>query len=766
MKKKVWLPIVILAALLILAGIGVYTLLYRPAEDIYAAAMTKSETAPFAEAQESLSAAIRDLEGNPFAKKRVAELTERMDELLSAEADRERAQALQDAYAAADALEQAGQDEEALAAFQALKDYEDAPQRAQALQARIQRQRDLEAAKAVFTGENFDEAIAALTALDTAEAQAAAEALQQQKAVWIETSRRQYAAAAAGRLSAGAWHTAAIGASPWIAGDGRYADPPAQAEQVFSGLASIFYLSGGKVLTTGETFGEEATIAGLTDVKKVAPGLVHALFLQSDGRVTAVGSKGLDRLPQEAWTGMIDVAAGAWHSVGLRSDGILVACGTNDHGQCDVSEWADVAAISAGLWHTVGLRQDGTVVACGDNTYGQCDVDGWQDIVAVSCGACTTVGLTKDGAVVACGDNGAGQCDVAGWTDVAVIAAGAYHTVGLRLDGTLVSAGLVPAELPKEPLFPSNWPTQSVAAPGSDQKAATVYIQGEGDSLGPWLYMDTKGIVTICIDYSEARELFRADMLATKDALPSGRVTRPSASGEIIFMPTELPEIQARTHNAVLAFTGDYIGFTRNAKGIMIRNGVVYYDRAETSSVAIRPDGTLQLIRPGETRASRLLAEGVRDSFSFGPLLVEDGKRVYNRYDDKVYTMRVVLGYSDPYHFLAAVAMRDRLVQMTHMMMADVCVRYGCRLAYNLDGGHSTSLVFMGKELSMLTLRNTPHSNIRGLSDIIQFLEIDQSILDARERAKQENSENIETSETSENSETSEEMPPMDGGNG
>ena len=109
---------------------------------------------------------------------------------------------------------------------------------------------------------------------------------------------------------------------------------------------------------------------------------------------------------------------------------------------------------------------------------------------------------------------------------------------------------------------------------------------------------------------------------------------------------------------------------------------------AAVSGLAIRPDGTLQFIRPGETHASTLLNQGVRDTFSFGPLLVENGKRVYQDYTDKVYTMRVVLGYSDPYHFLAVVAMRDRPIQMTHIMMADACVRYGCRIpemAWNIQ---------------------------------------------------------------------------------
>ena len=495
MKKKVWLPIIIVIILLALSGGGVYALLYRPVEDAFAAAMAVSETAPYAEAKEAVTAAVQKLEGKPFAEERVAALNERLDQLLLAEADRaeaadelayaaeliedrdparaqalrqtlaerEHAQALRDAYSTADALEKEGQDGEALAVFLALKDYEDAAQRAEAIQARMQAQADFEAAKTVFTGENFDEAIAALTALGTAEAQAIAEDLQQQKAAWIEARRQQYQAAAAGRLSAGAWHTAAIGAAPWIAGDGRYAEPPAQADKVCSGLASVFYLSEGKVYTAGETFGAEETIAALTNVKKVAPGLVHALFLQADGHVTAVGSLALDRLPKEPWDGMIDVAAGAWHSVGLKADGTVTACGTNDHGQCDVGDWTNVTAVCAGLWHTAGLRADGTVAATG---YPACPgLDAWRGVTKLCAGAYMAAGLygqgeayathpsaqaasfssledlalTTGGAVglTKSGDATATFPGFPEWHDMALISAGNHCVLGVRADGLL-----------------------------------------------------------------------------------------------------------------------------------------------------------------------------------------------------------------------------------------------------------------------------------------------------------------------------------------
>ena len=757
-KTRIWLPIVAVLVLLVLLGGMVYAFVYRPAEEIYASALAASSRAPYAEAKGILTFATRQLARNPFGAERATALNQQLDELLLAEADRAeaaddlayaadllgqrdpdrakalrqtladreaalaQAQALAQAYSEADILEQAGKDEEALAAFQALNEYEDAPQRVAAIQARL----DYAAAKAVFTGTNFDEGIAALAVLGTAQAQADVETLQQQKVAWIEDRRQQYKAAAVDQLSAGAWHTAVAGDTPWIAGDGRYADAPAHADKVFSGPTSVFYLSGGQIYTTGETFGAEETLSSLMGVKKVAPGLIHALILQDNGHVTPVGSEALERLPKAEWDGMADVAAGAWHSVALRDNGTAVACGLNDHGQCDVDNWTDVVSISAGLWHTVGLKKDGTVVACGDDTYGQCDVAGWTDVVAISCGACTTVGLKADGTVVACGDNGAGQCDVAAWTDVAAVAAGSYHTVGLRLDGTVLTAGLAPAEIPETKVFASDWASPAVKDTPKAEAVATIYIQGEEDDFGPWLYMDTQGVAVICIDYSGDRELFRTDMLATKNALPSGRVTLPEASGNYIQMPSVLSEEQARNHHAVVAFTGDFIGWTSNRKAVMIRNGVVYYDRQETTTMALLPDGTMAFYAPEEIDAAQLQAMGVRDSFSFGPLLVKDGKVVYKDDGKDLATARVGFGYSDPFHYIAVVALRERQTALSFVRLSDIFVRFGARLAYNMDGGHSTSLVFMGKELSTVSTRGGGrYGNIRGLSDIVMFLEND-----------------------------------------
>lgn len=718
---------------LVLAGLSIENLSF---EQYYGRALTEVEALPFQEAIDQLNALENRLTDNFLHRERIYSLHKIKDQRLAEEIDhaieaddlqyaldllsntndsRREEVAREINYRNALNAEQNGLKEEALSIFSSLETYKDSKQRADLLAEQIAYQH----AEEVFTGTNYDEGIAALTALGTPDALAAADQLTEKRNIHRASLQEQ----ANGLLSAGAWHTAGIRQNiPWISGDARYGMLPAQAERTVSGLGGVFFLDHGKVYPVEEAYGCADIIASYSDIQDVAAGLTHGLFLHSDGSVSGLGSEAYGRLNVSDWSDISSIAAGAWHSIGQKTDGTVIAAGNNDYKQCDVSDWKDVISVAAGLWHTVGLKADGTLLSTGDNTYGQCNTSDWEGIVRIVCGACYTVGLKADGTVLATGDNRCGQCNVSEWTDIASISAGAFHTVAVRFDGSLIYCGRLPKELPNDPLFDSTW-----SASDSPQQeiieASAYYVEGENSNLGPWLYLDQSGAVQICIDDSIPKTPFRVDILATANELPRGYVTDPSASGTIIHMPTELPQDQARKAHAVLSITGDYLGFTSNRKGVMIRNGIVYYDRAETTTAAIFPNGTIELYERGQTSADQLKSCGVRDSFSFGPILIKDGKIVYeNKGSEIVITMRVALGYSDPYHFIGVVTLRDRLNQMSFSDVATVCERYGCKAAYNLDGGHSTSLVFMGKELSLVSLTGLEHKNIRGLSDIVAFL--------------------------------------------
>ena len=172
--------------------------------------------------------------------------------------------------------------------------------------------------------------------------------------------------------------------------------------------------SDGTVVVTGKNDEGQCDVNGWTDIVAVAAGNYHTVGLRSDGTLVATGSKDNGQCDVVGWRDIVAVDAGAEYTVGLRSDGTVEARGL----YYDVTGWKDIVAVAAGSSHTVGLRSDGTVVATGKNDKGQCDVSGWTNIVAVAAGVYHTVGLRSDGTVVATGHNTWGQCDVSDWTDI------------------------------------------------------------------------------------------------------------------------------------------------------------------------------------------------------------------------------------------------------------------------------------------------------------------------------------------------------------
>jgi len=58
----------------------------------------------------------------------------------------------------------------------------------------------------------------------------------------------------------------------------------------------------------------------------------------------------------------------------------------------------------------------------------------------------------------------------------------------------------------------------------------------------------------------------------------------------------------------------------------------------------------------------------------------------------------------EPYHFLLVVVDGRRANYssgMTMQELAEIFVKYGCAVAYNLDGGKSATMSFMGNNISM-----------------------------------------------------------------
>ena len=348
-------------------------------------------------------------------------------------------------------LAEAGQYEAAIAAFEALGDYRDAPAQIELTRAAQTEARNAEAyAKALELAEagQYEKAIAAFQALgDYRDAPAQ---IERTRAAQTEERNAEAFAKTLELAEAGKIGKAAM--AFYALGDYRDArersfalwEQIAQRETVSAGHCHTVGLKAdGTVLAAGSNEYGQCDVSGWTNVVAVSAGGFHTVGLKADGTVLAVGINDNGRCDVSGWTDVVAISAGTWHTVGLKADGTVVAAGSNEYGQCDVSGWTNVVAVSAGVWNTVGLKADGTVVATrgGYNGSGQWDVSGWTDVVAVSAGSMHTVGLKADGTVVATKGNSSGCCDVSGWTDVVAVSAGWNYTVGLLADGTVVAAG-------------------------------------------------------------------------------------------------------------------------------------------------------------------------------------------------------------------------------------------------------------------------------------------------------------------------------------
>ena len=189
----------------------------------------------------------------------------------------------------------------------------------------------------------------------------------------------------------------------------------------------------------------------------------------------------------------------------------------------------------------------------------------------------------------------------------------------------------------------------------------------------------------------------------------------------------ENPSAIAERNSAVFAVNGDYYGFRDT--GIEIRNGVIWRDKAARQGLAFHSDGTMKLYDETATSAAKLVEQGVWQTLSFGPGIVENGKVLSGIENVEVDTNvgnhsiqgqqpRTGVGLIDVNRILVVVADGrssgySRGVTMTES--AQIFVDAGAQVAYNLDGGGSSAMYFNG------ALVNNPlgRGQERGVSDIL-----------------------------------------------
>lgn len=186
---------------------------------------------------------------------------------------------------------------------------------------------------------------------------------------------------------------------------------------------------------------------------------------------------------------------------------------------------------------------------------------------------------------------------------------------------------------------------------------------------------------------------------------------------------TAKTSVTAENVGAILAINGDYYG--SRERGYVMRNGVVYRESSMGyDALAIMDDGSFRIVQEGETALSALAEEGAVDVFSFGPALLVDGNIAVTAADEVGRAMednpRTAIGIYEPGHYVLLVSdgRTRESTGLTLLQLAEFMQGLGVQTAYNLDGGGSSTMVFMGEIINNPTTIGQRITE-RSVSDIV-----------------------------------------------
>ncbi|MGI6725625.1 MAG: phosphodiester glycosidase family protein [Christensenellales bacterium] len=177
----------------------------------------------------------------------------------------------------------------------------------------------------------------------------------------------------------------------------------------------------------------------------------------------------------------------------------------------------------------------------------------------------------------------------------------------------------------------------------------------------------------------------------------------------------------ANKYNLVYALNGDYyiyrVNMNRDGKKFVIgkvaRDFKILYDQPINPNrkthpnldvMALYPDGSMSVHGANEMTAEQLIKAGARDVLSFGPWLVRDGEINVQGVANFGVTQqpRAGLGMVGKGHFLHIVveSRTSKSKGVNTTWLAERFQAQGCGTAFNLDGGQTAVLIFMGEQLN------------------------------------------------------------------
>jgi exopolysaccharide biosynthesis protein len=261
---------------------------------------------------------------------------------------------------------------------------------------------------------------------------------------------------------------------------------------------------------------------------------------------------------------------------------------------------------------------------------------------------------------------------------------------------------------------------ESTAVATADSDVVTASVGGlSGTSLGTAKTDDYSITVTKYQEYDTA--IYVADITVSSAEIIKTALADDTYGKNI----TAYTSTIASENQAVLAINGDYYGAQES--GYVIRNGVAYRETSDGEDILVLyADGSMKVLDSDDVTVQELLDQGVWQAWSFGPGLLSDGEVTVGENTEVSRAMnsnpRTAIGQIDDNHYVFVVSdgRTDESKGLSLYELAEFMENLGCRTAYNLDGGGSSTMYFNGSVV------NNPTTNgrikERAVSDIVYIV--------------------------------------------
>ena len=187
--------------------------------------------------------------------------------------------------------------------------------------------------------------------------------------------------------------------------------------------------------------------------------------------------------------------------------------------------------------------------------------------------------------------------------------------------------------------------------------------------------------------------------------------------------------------NAILAINGSYNQGLILYKGEVLQNLRANKGWNSGAVGIIYEDGSLKTfyLKTETFDVKKEIEKGAVYGWQFGPIIIRDGEQGpgATSYPNMGYKARNILGYYEPGHYVVVYCDNQHKDAngMDAQMMVNLMKSLGVKEAFNLDGGTSAVLVFMGEVINQPTTEKKNGTTLYGrpLIDMFGFGEYDEA---------------------------------------